>query len=151
MKRYVAVSGGFDPIHEGHIRYLKGAWEIAQKENCKVLVILNQDEWLRKKGYGHPFYTYEQRKEILEAIKYVDVVVSAIDNDHTVACTLAVYRPKIFAKGGDRDYEHIPDAEKDVCKKYGIKIITGVGGYDKPNSSRYIITKVRHKRGNKFA
>ena len=137
-EKIVAVSGGFDPIHVGHIRYLKEASKFG-----KVLVILNTDEWLKEKGHGHPFYTYEDRKEILEAIKYVWKVVPQLDNSNTVAYSLQEYKPDIFAKGGDRTIDNMPECELTICKKLGIQVIFGVGGYDKPDSSRHIIKRIR--------
>jgi len=152
MRRYetfiVAVSGGFDPIHQGHIAYLKEAKEIADTHNGILMVMLMPDDMLERKGKGHPFYdSYETRETILKAIKYVDVVVPQIDKGITCHESLAYYKPNIFAKGGDRDIDHIPQEELDVCSKYNITIITGVGGYDKPNSSSWLI-KGAHKNGD---
>jgi len=137
MDKIVAVSGGFDPIHVGHIRYLRDASKLG-----KVLVILNTDDWLAMKGHGHPFYTYQDRKEILEAIKYVWKVVPQVDNNASVAYSLLRYKPDIFAKGGDRTIDNIPESEKAICEQLGIEIVCGVGGYDKPDSSRYVIKRI---------
>jgi cytidyltransferase-like protein len=133
-EKTVAVSGGFDPIHIGHIRYLKEA------SRCgKVIVFLNTDEWLTAKK-GKPFMSYQERKEILEAIKYVHKVVQVIDKGNTVADTIMRYRPNYFAKGGDRTLESIPEEEKMACKVSGTKILTGIGG-DKIQSSSWLIRK----------
>lgn len=150
-QKIVAVSGGFDPIHEGHIRYLKGAWEIAQDNNAQVWVILNTDEWLKQKGKGHPYYNYEQRREILQAIRYVDVVVPQIGNSPSVMESLKTYRPHIFAKGGDRNIHNLPQEEIDICNSLGITLVFGVGGDDKPNSSSWVIEKIRDKYEKEFS
>jgi glycerol-3-phosphate cytidylyltransferase-like family protein len=109
-------------------------------------VILNTDQWLENKGHGHPFYNYDQREEILLAIRYVDNVVPQIGLTDTVAESLKVYRPMIFAKGGDRTMSQLPIEEKTYASSLGIGIITGVGGYEKPNSSRWVIEKMRENK-----
>jgi len=132
-KIVVAVSGGFDPIHVGHIRY----FQAAKKLGDRLLVILNTDEWLMKKK-DYVFMPYEERAEILLALECVDEVVPQIDKDETVRTTLFVYRPDIFAKGGDRTFNNIPEAE--VCEKYGIMLVTGVGG-NKVQASSKLVTE----------
>lgn len=135
----VAVSGGFDPIHVGHIRQFREA----KKMGDKLVVILNTDEWLmRKKGYV--FMPFDERKEILESIKYVDEVVRCIDKDDTVARTLEQLEPSVFAKGGDRTPESMPKAEIEICQRLGIEIVYGVGG-KKIQSSSWLIDKIRKK------
>lgn len=152
MKRYaailknepfVAVSGGFDPIHIGHINYLKAAKELATSKICKLMVILDSQEYLIKKGKGHPFYpSYEEREEIVKTIRYVDTVVPQIDV--STASSLEHYKPKIFAKGGDRaSLRDLPVGEVEVCKRNNIEIIFGVGGFDKPQSSSWLIERAR--------
>ena len=128
----VAVSGGFDPIHIGHIRYIKEAARYG-----KVIVFLNTDEWLTRKK-GRPFMAYDERKEILEAIKYVHKVVPVIDHGDTVAETIKYHKPDFFAKGGDRTMNNIPEEEKRACMESNTKIITGVGG-GKIQSSSWLI------------
>jgi len=125
MKRKVitvAVSGAFDPIHVGHIRYI----EEAAKLGDRLVVILNRDEFLlRKKGFV--FRPFEDRKEILESIKGVDEVIASLDDDQTVCKTLELVKPDIFAKGGYRmSPENIPEAE--ICDSIGCKLVTNVGG-----------------------
>lgn len=135
-KKLVAVSGGFDPIHIGHIEYLKEA----KKLGDKLVVILNTDEFLRwKKGYV--FMPYSQRKKILKSIKYVDEVIRCVDSDRTVTRTLQRLKPDVFAKGGDRTKENIPKAEVEACRKLGIELIVGVGG-GKIQSSSWLVKKL---------
>lgn len=135
----VAVCGGFDPIHIGHVRQFKEA----KKLGNKLVVILNTDEWLmRKKGYV--FMPFNERKEILESIKYVNEVIPCIDKDDTVERTLEQLKPSVFAKGGDRTPENMPTEEIEICKRLGIKIVYGVGG-KKVQSSSWLIDRIRKK------
>lgn len=138
-KSIVAVSGGFDPLHRGHIRYLRAA----KKLGDELVVILNTDEFLRKKK-GYVFMPYKERKEILKSIKFVDRVVRCIDKDQTVARTLERIGPQVFAKGGDRTIDNIPEAERAICQKWGIKLVFGVGGR-KIQSSSWLIKKLTNE------
>lgn len=119
----VAVSGYFDPIHVGHIEYFKLARDIAG-DNGKLIVILSNDEQTKMKK-GKIFMPAEDRKIILESIKYVDEVYISIDKDETECESLRDIRPDIFAKGGDRFIYEIPEAS--VCRELGIKMIDGLG------------------------
>lgn len=136
---WIAVSGGFDPIHIGHIRMLDEAKRMYP--TAHVLVILNTDEFLKKKK-GKEFMRYSHRHAILEALRMVDRVVPAIDKDDTVCESLAFYRPNVFANGGDRKEDNVPEVE--VCKKLGIKMVWNVGG-DKLESSSEL-TGVKKKK-----
>jgi cytidyltransferase-like protein len=132
----VAVSGGFDPVHIGHIR----SFREAKKLGDKLMIILTRDDQLiRKKGYY--FMPFEERKEILERIEGVDRVVPNIDDDITSNESLEYYRPDIFAKGGDRTEDNMPEIEKDLCTKIGCKIVYGIGG-DKIQSSSSLVERV---------
>ena len=132
----VAVSGAFDPIHVGHIRYIREAAKLGDR----LVVILNNDDFLlRKKGFV--FWPFEERKEIMENVKGVDEVVTAVDEDQTVRKTLELIKPNIFAKGGDRTGpENIPEAE--TCCKIGCKLVTNVGG-DKIRSNSELSWKIK--------
>jgi len=136
-KVVVAVCGGFDPIHVGHIRHFREA----KKLGDILVVMLNTDDWLTKKK-GYIFMSFEERKEIIESIRYVDKVIPVIDTDGSVAKTLEQVKPDIFAKGGDRTKGNIPESEISVCERLGIKIVFSVGG-GKVQSSSWLIDKMR--------
>lgn len=133
----VAVSGGFDPIHPGHIAYINEALKLG----THLLVILTRDEQLvekdRKAGNkkNRLPIPYDVRKAVLEwGLGDKGKVVMNIDRDITSCVSLKRYHPGIFAKGGDSwDVNNLP--EKSVCDELGIEIVFGVGGYDKPYSS----------------
>lgn len=133
MKRpVIAISGGFDPIHAGHIDYIEDAGKYGD-----VHIYLNSDEWLkRKKGYG--FMPLEQRARILWAMKGVAMVIPAHDEDGTVCKTIQQFRPQIFAKGGDRTADNTPEAE--MCGHLGIEVMYGIGG-DKTESSSSLLNR----------
>ena len=139
-KKSVAVSGGFDPLHVGHIRMILAAAEDGDRD---VIIIVNSDEWLmRKKGYV--FMPYDERQEVLYAIKGVVDVMKADDDDDTVCKTLEKLKPDVFANGGDRKDGNVP--EYDVCHRLGIAMEFSVGGKDKPQSSSWLVDKLRNKK-----
>ena len=127
----VASSGYFDPLHSGHLEYLRMAKELVGKEG-KHIVILNSDEqaYLKK---GRVFMCQEERKKILEALRFVDEVYISIDRDGSVCKSLQVIMPNIFAKGGDRFKGEL--LEDGVCKKNKIKIVDGLGNKIQSSSS----------------
>ncbi len=139
-KKIVAVSGGFDPLHAGHIKYFKDAKLLGDE----LVVMLNNDEWLRAKK-GYVFMPYEERKEIIESIKHVDKVIPVIDKDRSVSKTLEKLKPDMFAKGGDRNIFNIPQSEVEVCKKLNIKLVFGVGG-EKIQSSSWLLNAFVKKK-----
>ena len=129
-KYIVAVSGGFDPIHSGHIKMILEAAKYGD-----VMIILNSDDWLmRKKGYV--FMPFEERKSILMAIKGVASVVSVDDSDDTVCEALKRMKPNYFANGGDRKRTNVP--ENKTCKKLGIITLWGIGGKKTQSSSTFV-------------
>ncbi len=140
-KVVVAISGAFDPIHIGHVRYIREAAKLGDK----LVVILNGDDFLlRKKGFV--FRPFVDRKEILESIKGVDEVIPSIDEDQTVSKTLEKLKPDIFAKGGFWT-ENLPEAE--ACKNVGCKIVLHVGGEQiRTNGDMTKIVK-EHEMGGK--
>ncbi len=130
-RKTVAVSGGFDPIHIGHVRMILAAAELGE-----LTVIVNSDEWLRRKK-GYVFMPYEERREILSAIKGVYDVIEAKDDDDTVCASLLFLRPDIFANGGDRKEGNVPEYQ--LCEDMDIEMHFGVGGSDKPQSSSWLV------------
>ena len=130
----VAVSGGMDPVHKGHIRMIQEAAQFGD-----VIVILNSDEWLmRKKGFV--FMSWEERAEILESIKGVKKVVRVDDSDGSVCEALRREKPTYFANGGDRTDKNTPEME--VCVDLGISMLWGVGG-GKIQSSSELVANIR--------
>lgn len=136
----VAVSGGFDPIHKGHVRHIKAAMQLGDR----IVVMLSTDDVLRRKK-GKPFMPYEERKEIIEAIIGKHGVVVPNDGGTTgIDCieVMRLHRPNIYAKGGDTwDAENLPEYK--TCQELGIRIVFGVGGYDKVQSSSTLIAGAR--------
>ena len=131
----VMVSGGFDPVHAGHIRMIRDAARYGD-----VIVIANSDDWLfRKKGFV--FMEYERRIEILNAIKGVILVDSVNDTDGTVCEAIRRLRPTYFANGGDRGKANTP--EQAVCEELGVQLLWGIGGEEKLDSSSALAQKVR--------
>ena len=121
------VSGGFDPIHVGHIRMIQEA-----AKQASVIVVLNSDEWLiRKKGFY--FMNWEERAEICASIKGVKSVHKVNDEDNTVCDAIEKLRPTYFANGGDINAYNTP--EKEFCDSLGVEMIWKVGGDYKANSS----------------
>jgi len=134
-KPTVMVSGGFDPVHAGHIRMIRDAANFGN-----VIVIANSDDWLyRKKGFV--FMTFNQRAEILNAIKGVILVDSVDDTDGTVCEAIHRLKPDFFANGGDRGRSNTP--EQAVCEELGVKLLWGVGGDKKLASSSDLVQNVR--------
>ena len=126
-KKTVLVSGGFDPIHGGHVKMITEASKWGD-----VIVVANSDEWLmRKKGYV--FMSWEERAMILREIKGVILVSAVDDSDGTVCNAIRMIRPDYFANGGDRGKSNTP--EQDVCEELGIGMLWGIGGDYKFNSS----------------
>ena len=133
----VAVSGGFDPVHVGHVRM------IAEAANYgAVIVIANSDAWLmRKKGYI--FMTWEERQEILYSLKGVADVLEAKDDDGSVCETLRKINPDIFANGGDRKDSNTPEVA--LCQELGIEMLWNVGGGKIQSSSELVAKHLQGK------
>lgn len=138
MHTYYIVSGGFDPIHEGHIEMIKAAAKVSDG----VIVLVNSDAWLcRKKGKN--FQNMKTRKTILENIKGVIDVLEFDDSDNSACDGIRNVRAKypdddlVFANGGDRNKDNIPEIQ--VCKEYNVGLAFGVGGENKANSSSKLL------------
>lgn len=130
----IATSGGFDPLHIGHVRCLNESKNIDNTASKSLLIaIVNGDSFLTRKK-GKPFMKLEERMEIVNALRSVDFVVPWDDGSQTVIGALEILKPHIFTKGGDRsDASKVPEAE--ICDKIGCQIIYGVGGKEKIQSS----------------
>jgi len=116
----VAVSGYFDPIHVGHLEYLK----LAKQLGDKLIVIVNNDkQTILKKGKS--FMNEKYRMEIVSALQCVDEVFLSIDDDKSVCKSLEFLKPSIFANGGDRSLSEIPETA--IIDKYSIKMVDGLG------------------------
>jgi len=140
MKLAIA-SGGFDPLHVGHVELMVKSREMADS----LIVIVNNDKFLSRKK-GKPFMHLNERKIIIQSLKPVDIAIESIDNDDTVCETLTWiennYRNKfediIFCNGGDRTSgENTPEHE--VCLKIGIEPVYGLG--EKIQSSSWLLSK----------
>lgn len=132
--KIIALSGGFDPLHVGHVRMINHAAAYGQ-----VVVILNSDEWLmRKKGYV--FMPYEERAEILLSLRSVAAVRKVDDTDSTVCEALGRIIPDYFGNGGDRTDKNTP--EKELCEKLGIEMVWCLGG-GKIQSSSELVAKTK--------
>lgn len=133
LGKVVMTSGGYDPIHPGHISCIIES----KKYGDIVVVIVNGDSFLAAKK-GKPFQNLETRSLIVSGIAGVDYVVPfEVKDDPTVNKALEAIRPDVFTKGGDRvDAKSIPEWE--VCKKHNIEIISGVGEDKKWSSSWFL-------------
>ena len=158
-KSVIVLSGGFDPVHRGHLRMFREASWLGHQ----VIVGLNSDDWLTRKK-GKPFMEFEERKEILEGFKYINQVLPFDDKDDTANdliervydiynsdsyehkysdvghAAMMDYYQIYFANGGDRKVDNVP--EVDVCKELDVVMLWGVGG-GKIQSSSWLIDKLK--------
>jgi len=131
-KKIVCVSGGFDPVHIGHLRMIQAADQYGN-----VVAIVNSDDWLmRKKGYI--FMPFEERCEILEGLNCVSGTTSVEDTDGTVCEALQRVKPDYFANGGDRKTDNTP--EMAICKENGIELLWNMGGGKIQSSSDLVLS-----------
>lgn len=145
IKKVVMVSGGFDPVHIGHVRLFNEA----KKLGDELVVVINNDNWLKlKKGYV--FMPEHERKEIIEAFQAVDRVILSSHQKNTkdisISKDLRLLRPHIFAKGGDRHSGNIPTPEISVCEEIGCEIVNDVGFGGKVQSSSELVKKAAQKK-----
>jgi len=134
----VAISGGFDPIHAGHIGYIEDALKLG---DSLIVILTRDDQLVIKKGFV--LMPYDVRKKVLEwGLKGRGEVVENIDEGIESIESLRGYRPGIFAKGGSTwNLENLP--EKEVCEELGVKVIFGVGGFEKVQSSSDLVGKIK--------
>lgn len=140
QKKIVMVSGGFDPVHIGHVRM----FQEAKKLGDELIVLLNNDNWLKlKKGYV--FMEQHERKEIIEAFESVDRVIISNHEENTkdisISRELRLIKPHIFAKGGDRNVGNIPTPEVLVCNEIGCQIVNDIGFGGKVQSSSDLVKR----------
>lgn len=130
----ICISGGFDPVHIGHIDLISKASEYG-----RLIIILNSDEWLKaKKGFA--LMSWAERAKILLAMENVAEVVKVDDSDGSVCEALKTIRPDYFANGGDRTEQNIPELK--LCLDLGIKTLFSVGGEKQASSSKIVMAIV---------
>lgn len=147
VRKVVMVSGGFDPVHIGHVRMFEEAKQLGDE----LVVVLNNDNWLRfKKGFV--FMGEADRKEIIESFRPVDRVIITSHapgtKDITVCRELESIKPHIFVNGGDRK-ENVPVPEYEVCSRLNIQMVFNVGHGGKIRSSSELVKqaqKVKRKK-----
>lgn len=161
MKKVVLVTGGFDPLHSGHLAYFRAAKELGD-----ILVVgVNSDDWLTNKK-GRSFMPWQERSRIVKNLRMVDYVIEFDDSDGSARHAIKLARQTwpdaeiIFANGGDRTDQNIPEMDAADDR---VKFVFGVGGFDKANSSSWILEewkspktervwgyyRVLHQHGNK--
>ena len=137
--KYVLVTGGFDPLHSGHIEYFKAAKQLGDQ----LVVGLNSDEWLTQKK-GRPFMPFKDRVAIISELGIVDRVVLCLNDDkfnsasgaiHHLQSTIGGQDEVVFANGGDRTADNIPEME-DYSHDQKVSFVFGVGGEDKMEDTK---------------
>jgi cytidyltransferase-like protein len=135
--KIVLVTGGFDPLHSGHIAYINAAKQLGD-----VLVVgLNSDAWLARKK-GQPFMPYSERASVVFALQNVNGIILFDDSDNSSRDAIVRLRKEypdaeiIFANGGDRTQDNIPEMD---IEDDNVQFVFGVGGEDKANSSSWIL------------
>lgn len=137
MKTIVLVTGGFDPLHSGHIAYFKAAKELGDT----LVVGINSDAWLTRKK-GAPFMPFQERLNIVKNIVGVDYVIEFNDDDDSAKLAIKLVKQTfpndkiVFANGGDRTHLDIPEME---VQYDNLTFAFGVGGFNKANSSSWIL------------
>lgn len=139
----VLASGGFDPLHVGHVRYLRAAARLGRR----LVVLVNGDGFLlRKKGYA--FMPLAERLELVAALEGVRDAVAWDSDGQFVADAIARLRPDVFAKGGDRSTpEAVAACERDACREARCRLVLGVGGSTKVQSSGRLVEPSRRAGG----
>ena len=135
----IALSGGADPAHPGHLRMINEAAKYGD-----VVWILNSDEWLKRKK-GYVFMTWDERAEILRGFENVKKVIRVIDDDGSVCEALRFLKPDYFGNGGDRTDKNTP--EKQLCEDIGIEMVWGLGGGKIQSSSELVQNAMDQLKG----
>jgi D-beta-D-heptose 7-phosphate kinase/D-beta-D-heptose 1-phosphate adenosyltransferase len=143
VKNLVILSGGFDPIHMGHVYMLEAASLIGE-----IVICLNSDDWLTRKK-GKPFMSWIERATIVGNMKYVIDVLPMNDDDDTACDGINSAHSKYkkqydwiyFGNGGDRNPVTTPGKEQELCEKLGIRLLWELGGKTKVQSSNWFIDK----------
>jgi len=142
----VAISGGFDPIHKGHINMIREAAEQfgtmcsgCGKTKARIHIYLTSDEWMIRRE-GFKFMSFGDRAAVLSAIQGVEMVFPVIDTDDTVCETIRTFKPDVFVNGGDRGPENTPELR--TCNDLKIRMVFGVGG-NKIESSSEMIKRIK--------
>ncbi|MFA6300734.1 MAG: adenylyltransferase/cytidyltransferase family protein [Candidatus Paceibacterota bacterium] len=155
-KKVVMISGGFDPVHVGHLDMFKEAKELGDE----LVVVVNNDNWKRAKR-RYVFMPEQDRKEIIEAFSFVDKVILTehknpkTPKDMSVIKELAKIKPHIFANGGDRNEDDAknPDSslfyEVELCDKLGIEMVFNIGKRGKIRSSTDLVKEAVKNHINK--
>ena len=139
-KTIIILSGGFDPVHKGHVRM----FQAAKSFPSTVIVGLNSDDWLTRKK-GKPFMSWSERKEILDAMSCIDYIYKFDDSDDSACDLIRIVQREneankdvkiYFGNGGDRTNTNSP--EVDFCNENNIEILWGVGGEKIQSSSDLI-------------
>lgn len=137
MKKIVLVTGGFDPLHSGHIAYFKAAKELGDQ----LVVGINSDAWLTRKK-GSPFMPWLERQRIIKELKMVDYTIEFNDDDNSSKLAIKLVRQTwpdsqiVFANGGDRTHANIPEMD---IEDANLTFAFGIGGFNKANSSSWIL------------
>lgn len=135
--KIVLVTGGFDPMHSGHVTYLREA----RAFGSMLIVGLNSDEWLTRKK-GRPFMTYHERWAVLLGCRYVDGLVNFDDSDGSACDAIHKIMKEyssaeiVFANGGDRNKDNIPEMS---IQDPRLSFVFGIGGVNKINSSSWLL------------
>jgi D-beta-D-heptose 7-phosphate kinase/D-beta-D-heptose 1-phosphate adenosyltransferase len=143
----IIVSGGFDPVHIGHVRMFREAASLGFCVYCGA----NSDEWLTRKK-GKPFMSFEERKEILMEFQSIHEVIAFDDSDDTAVDLIRQIRKRFpnpelvdiaFANGGDRVDGNTP--EKEYCEANGIDMLWNIGGGKIQSSSNLIMNSIKNE------
>jgi len=145
MSTIVLVTGGFDPIHSGHIEYFRNAKELYPQ--VPLCVGLNSDDWLIRKK-GKYFLPMSERRAIVKEMKPVDLTITYDDSDdsscNAILKCLQMYDKVVFCNGGDRVNTNVPELQK-FNDDERVVFEWGVGGDNKMNSSSWILNEFLKK------